>query len=265
MGKCGEGRMKVVILAGGLGTRISEESVIRPKPMVEIGPEPILWHIMKIYSSQGFNDFIICAGYKQNMIKDYFVSYLRSHIDIEVNFRGNDVKMLNEHKEEWKVKIIDTGLSTMTGGRIKRIEKYLDEHDFMLTYGDGLSDVNLKVLIESHKKSRKFLTVTAVQPKGRFGVLSIDKGEVLDFTEKPAGDGMWINGGFYVMNRGVFDYIEGDDSVWEQEPMKRLVNERKVNAYKHCGFWRPMDTMTDKRQLEEIWNSGKAPWKIWTD
>ena len=257
--------MKVVILAGGLGSRISEESTVKPKPMIEIGPEPILWHIMKIYSSQGFNDFIICGGYKQNMIKDYFISYLRNHIDIEVNFRGNDVKMLNEHKEEWNVKIIDTGLITMTGGRIKRIEKYIKEDDFMLTYGDGLSDINLKVLIESHRKSGKFLTVTAVQPKGRFGVLSIDKEEVIDFTEKPAGDGMWINGGFYVMNRGVFDYIEGDNTIWEQEPMKRLANERKVNAYKHYGFWRPMDTMTDKRQLEEIWNSGKAPWKIWID
>ena len=257
--------MKVVILAGGLGSRISEESTVKPKPMIEIGPEPILWHIMKIYSSQGFNDFIICGGYKQNMIKDYFISYLRNHIDIEVNFRGNDVKMLNEHKEEWNVKIIDTGLITMTGGRIKRIEKYIKEDDFMLTYGDGLSDINLKVLIESHRKSGKFLTVTAVQPKGRFGVLSIDKEEVIDFTEKPAGDGMWINGGFYVMNQSVFDYIEGDNTIWEQEPMKRLANERKVNAYKHYGFWRPMDTMTDKRQLEEIWNSGKAPWKIWID
>ena len=257
--------MQVVILAGGLGTRISEETTVKPKPMIEIGSEPILWHIMKIYSSHGFNDFIICAGYKQSMIKDYFVSYLRNHIDIEVDFFGNDVKMLNEHKEEWNVKIIDTGLITMTGGRIKRIEKYIKEDDFMLTYGDGLSDINLKVLIESHKKSRKFLTVTAVQPKGRFGVLSIDKEEVIDFTEKPAGDGMWINGGFYVMNQSVFDYIEGDNTIWEQEPMKRLVNERKVNAYKHYGFWRPMDTMTDKRQLEEIWNSGKAPWKIWID
>ena len=258
-------RLKVVILAGGLGSRISEESAIRPKPMVEIGQEPILWHIMKIYSTQGFRDFIICAGYKQNMIKDYFISYLRNHIDIEVNFRSNDVKILNEHRDQWNVKIIDTGLLTMTGGRIKRIEKYVDEGDFMLTYGDGLSDIDLKVLIESHKKSGKILTVTAVQPKGRFGVLNIDEGEVIDFTEKPAGDGMWINGGFYVMNPAVFDYIEGDYSIWEQDPMRRLVNERKVNAYKHYGFWRPMDTMTDKRQLEDIWNSGKAPWKIWRD
>lgn len=257
--------MKVVILAGGLGTRISEETTVKPKPMVEIGPEPILWHIMKIYSSQGFNDFIICAGYKQNMIKDYFVSYLRNHIDIEVDFRRNEVKMLNNHKEEWNVKVIDTGLLTMTGGRIKRIQKYVSDGDFMLTYGDGLSDVYLKMLLKSHKKSRKLLTVTAIQPKGRFGVLTIDNEEVVDFTEKPAGDGMWINGGFYVMNPGIFDYIEGDDTVWEQEPMKRLVSERKVNAYKHYGFWRPMDTMTDKRQLEDIWNSGLAPWKIWSD
>lgn len=257
--------MKVVILAGGLGTRLSEETIIRPKPMVEIGPEPILWHVMKIYSTQGFNDFIICGGYKQNLIKDYFVSYLRNHIDIEVDFRGNIVRILNDHKEEWNVKIIDTGLLTMTGGRIKRIQKYIDEDVFMLTYGDGLSDVNIKKLIDSHNASRKLLTVTAVQPKGRFGVLNIDKGEVVGFTEKPSGDGMWINGGFYVMNRDVFGYIGGDDTIWEQEPMKKLVNEGKVNAYKHYGFWRPMDTMTDKRQLEEIWNSGKAPWKIWSE
>ncbi len=257
--------MKVVILAGGLGTRISEETTVKPKPMVEVGPEPILWHIMKFYFAQGFNDFIICAGYKQNVIKDYFVSYLRNHIDVEVNFHSNDVKILNDHKEEWIVKVIDTGPLTMTGGRIKRVQKYIDDEDFMLTYGDGLSDVNLKKLIQSHKNSEKLLTVTAVQPKGRFGVLTIDKGEVVDFTEKPVGDGMWINGGFYVMNRSIFDYIEGDDTIWEQGPIKRLVNERKVNAYRHYGFWRPMDTMTDKRQLEEIWNSGKAPWKIWSD
>ena len=257
--------MKVVILAGGLGTRLSEETYLKPKPMVEIGSEPILWHIMKIYSTHGFNNFIVCAGYKQNMIKDYFVSYLRNHIDVEVNFRSNDVKILNDHKEEWNVKVIDTGPLTMTGGRIKRIQKYIDEEDFMMTYGDGLSDIDLKKLVQFHKKGGKLLTITAVRPKGRFGVLTIEKGEVVNFTEKPAGDGVWINGGFYVMNTGIFDYIEGDDTIWEQEPIKRLVNERKVNAYKHYGFWRPMDTMTDRRQLEEMWNSGKAPWKIWSD
>ena len=255
--------MQVVILAGGLGTRISEETVVKPKPMVEIGSEPILWHIMKLYSAQGFNDFIICAGYKQNMIKDYFISYLRNHIDIEVNLDENDVKILNNHRENWKVKIIDTGLLTMTGGRIKRIEKYIDGEEFMATYGDGLSDVDLHKLLESHHKSGKLLTVTAVQPKGRFGVLTIGNDEVTDFTEKPPGDGTWVNGGFYMMNRAVFNYIKDDATVWEGEPIRRLVQERKVNAYKHYGFWRPMDTMTDKRQLEEIWNSGNAPWKIW--
>ena len=252
-----------MILAGGLGTRLSEETTSKPKPMIEIGSEPILWHIMKIYSTYGFNDFIICAGYKQNVIKDYFVSYLRNHIDIEVNFRNNEVKMLNEHKDEWNVKVIDTGLLTMTGGRIKRIQNYIDEDEFMLTYGDGVSDIDLYSLVKSHENSGKLLTVTAIQPKGRFGVLAIDKGDVIDFTEKPPGDGMWINGGFYVMNKSIFDYIDGDYTIWEQEPMKKLVNERKVNAYKHYGFWRPMDTMTDKRQLEEIWNSGNAPWKMW--
>ena len=255
--------MKVVILAGGLGTRISEETVVKPKPMVEIGPEPILWHIMKLYSAQGFNDFIICAGYKQNMIKDYFISYLRNHIDIEINLEKNDVKILNEHKENWKVKIIDTGLLTMTGGRIKRIEKYIDGDEFMVTYGDGLSDVDIRKLLDSHHDSGKLLTVTAVQPKGRFGVLTIENDEVTDFTEKPPGDGTWVNGGFYVMKKRVLDYIESDETVWEGEPIRRLVQDKQVNAYKHYGFWRPMDTMTDKRQLEEIWNSGNAPWKIW--
>jgi len=257
--------MKVVILAGGLGTRLSEETIVKPKPMVEIGSEPILWHIMKIYSTQGFNDFIICAGYKQNIIKDYFISYLRNHVDIEVDLEKNDIKILNDHKENWKIKVIDTGLLTMTGGRIKRIEKYITEDEFMVTYGDGLSDVDLRKLLESHHNSGKVLTITAVQPRGRFGVLSIENDEVTDFTEKPPGDGSWVNGGFYVMNKAVFNYIEDDTTVWEGEPIRKLVQERKVNAYKHYGFWRAMDTMTDKRQLEEIWNSGRAPWKIWED
>ena len=255
--------MQVVILAGGLGTRISEETVVKPKPMVEIGPEPILWHIMKLYSAQGFNDFIICAGYKQNMIKDYFISYLRNHIDVEVNLEKNVVKVLNDHQENWKVKVIDTGLLTMTGGRIKRVGRYIDSDEFMVTYGDGLSDVNMRKLLDSHHNSGKLLTVTAVQPKGRFGVLTIENDEVSDFTEKPPGDGTWVNGGFYVMKKRVLDYIENDETVWEGEPIRRLVQENQVNAYKHYGFWRPMDTMTDKRQLEEIWKSGKAPWKVW--
>jgi len=257
--------MKVVILAGGLGTRLSEETIVKPKPMVEIGSEPILWHIMKIYSAQGFNDFIICAGYKQNLIKDYFISYLRNHVDVEVDLQKNEVKILNEHQGNWKVKVIDTGLLTMTGGRIKRIQKYLDEEEFMVTYGDGLSDIDLHKLLEHHHKSGKLLTLTAVQPKGRFGVLTIENNEVIDFTEKPPGDGMWINGGFYVMNKRVLNYIKGDETALEGEPIRMLVRERQVNACKHYGFWRAMDTMTDKRQLEEIWNSGKAPWKVWED
>jgi len=255
--------MKVVILAGGFGTRLSEETIVKPKPMVEIGPEPILWHIMKIYSTQGFNDFIICAGYKQNMIKDYFISYLTNHVDIEINLEKNKVKILNDHEGRWRVKIIDTGLFTMTGGRIKRIQRYIDEDEFMVTYGDGLSDIDLHKLLESHHKSGKLLTLTAVQPRGRFGILTIKGNDVTDFSEKPPGDGSWVNGGFYVMNKAVLDYIEDDNTVWEREPIRKLVQERKVNAYKHYGFWRAMDTMTDKRQLEEIWNSGKAPWKIW--
>jgi len=257
--------MKVVILAGGLGTRISEETVVKPKPMVEIGPEPILWHIMKLYSAQGFNDFIICAGYKQNMIKDYFISYLRNHVDIEVDLEKNDLKILNDHEENWKVKVIDTGLLTMTGGRIKRIERYITEDEFMITYGDGLSDIDLHKLLESHHTSGKLLTVTAVQPKGRFGVLTIESDEVTDFTEKPPGDGSWVNGGFYVINKAVFNYIKDDTTVFEGEPIRKLVQERKVNAYKHYGFWRAMDTMTDKRILEATWLEGKAEWKIWKD
>jgi len=257
--------MKVVILAGGLGTRLSEETIVKPKPMVEIGPEPILWHIMKIYSTQGFNDFIICAGYKQNMIKDYFISYLTNHVDVEVNLQKNEMKILNEHRVNWNIKIIDTGLLTMTGGRIKRVQRYIDEDEFMVTYGDGLSDVDFHKLLESHHKSGKLLTLTAVQPKGRFGVLTIVNNEVTDFTEKPPGDGMWVNGGFYVMNKAVLNYIEGDETALEGEPIRKLVQEREVNAYKHYGFWRAMDTMTDKRQLDELWNSGKAPWRIWDE
>lgn len=257
--------MKVVILAGGLGTRISEETGVKPKPMVEIGPEPILWHIMKTYSFYGFNDFIICAGYKQNIIKDYFVSYLRNHIDIEVNLEKNTVSILNDHKENWNVKVIDTGYMTMTGGRIKQIEKYVNDKTFMLTYGDGLADININSLLESHKKSGKSLTISAVQPKGRFGILAMDGGSVKEFNEKPAGDNNWINGGYYVMNHDIFNYITGDSTVWEEEPIRKLVEEDKVNAFKHNGFWKPMDTMTDKKQLEEIWYKGNAPWKVWRD
>ncbi len=259
--------MKVVILAGGLGTRLSEETTLKPKPMIEIGHEPILWHLMKIYSTQGFNDFVICGGYKQSMIKDYFLRYLTNHVDIRLDFQKNDLEVLGTHPDPWKVTIVDTGLNTMTGGRIKRIKKYVEsEETFLLTYGDGLSDVSLDKLIRTHKKSGKAVTVTAVQPVGRFGALTIDSSDsVVGFTEKPPGDGMWINGGFYAMQPNIFDYISGDDSIWEREPMDCLTSDNKVGVYRHLGFWRPMDTMTDKRQLDELWSSGRAPWKIWSD
>ncbi|MEM0134548.1 MAG: glucose-1-phosphate cytidylyltransferase [Thermoplasmatales archaeon] len=256
--------MKVVILAGGLGTRISEETTIRPKPMVEIGDEPILWHIMKIYSSQGFSDFIICAGYKQHMIKDYFVNYMHNHVDVEVDLGKKQTKVLGEHLEDWKITIVDTGKFTMTGGRIKRISKYVNNEAFMLTYGDGLANIDLKALLEAHTSSKSFVTVTAVQPKGRFGSLEINgSGQVVKFQEKPPGDGFWVNGGYYVMEPEIFNFIEDDQTVWEDKPMSQLAAQGKLNSYKHHGFWRPMDTMTDKRNLEEMWNSGNAPWKIW--
>lgn len=258
--------MKVVILAGGLGTRISEETAVRPKPMVEIGDEPILWHIMKIYSAQGFSDFIICAGYKQHIIKDYFVNYLHNHVDMEIDLRKKQTKVLSDRVEKWKITIVDTGKFTMTGGRIKRISKYVGDETFMLTYGDGLSDIDLMSLLNSHNSSKAYATVTAVQPKGRFGSLEInDSGRVVKFQEKLPGDGFWINGGYYVMEPAVFDFIDGDQTVWEDKPMAHLASSGKLNSYKHLGFWKPMDTMTDKRNLEEMWNTGKAPWKVWDD
>lgn len=257
--------MKVVILAGGLGTRLSEETVVKPKPMVEIGPEPILWHIMKIYSHFGFNDFIICGGYKQEIIKQYFNSYIISHSTVKFTFSPAGTAVLDPPKENWNVTIVDTGYSTMTGGRIKRIRKFVEgEGGFMVTYGDGLANIDVGKLLEYHKNKRKTVTVTAVQPKGRFGILEINNdGMVTSFREKPAGDGMWINGGFYVMEDEVFDYIEGDDTVWEGAPMAQLCEERKIAAYVHRGFWSSMDTMTDKRNLESMWNYGSVPWKVW--
>ena len=256
--------MKVVILAGGLGTRISEETHLKPKPMVEIGDEPILWHIMKIYSSQGFSDFIICAGYKQHIIKDYFVNYLHNHVDIEVNFKEGKTKILGDHVEDWNVRVVDTGKDTMTGGRIKRISKYVGNEPFMLTYGDGLADIDLKSLIDTHNASGAYVTITAVQPKGRFGSLDINQeGKVDKFQEKPPGDGFWVNGGYYIMTPRVFDYIEGDQTVWEDKPMSGLAIEGRLNSYKHYGFWKPMDTLSDKRILEDLWRDGNAPWKVW--
>jgi glucose-1-phosphate cytidylyltransferase len=257
--------MKVVILAGGAGTRISEETDLRPKPMVEIGGKPILWHILKIYSYFGFNDFIICLGYKGYQIKEYFANYFLHQCDVTFDFGNSDKRIVHSHKAEpWKVTLIDTGLNTMTGGRIKRVEKYLDNETFMLTYGDGVSDISLKHLLSFHRAHGKFATVTSVQPSGRFGALNLDDDDkVVAFLEKPKGDGAWINGGFFVLEPEIFDYIEGDATIWERDPLEHLARDKQLMAYKHDGFWKPMDTLRDKIELESLWNSSKAPWKAW--
>lgn len=261
--------MKVVILAGGKGTRISEESYIRPKPMIELGDMPILWHIMKIYSAYGYNEFIICCGYKGYMIKEYFADYFLHMSDITFDF-ANDNKMIihNNVAEPWKVTLIDTGAETQTGYRIKHIQPYIPEGEsFMLTYGDGVSDVDIDKLLECHQASRKLATITAVQPSGKFGMLNItENGTIAEFLEKPQGDGGWINGGYMVLDFGVFDYLSDDeDLVFEQEPLEQLARDRELNAYKHSGFWKPMDTMRDRDQLNTMWRKKKAPWKIWED
>ena len=257
--------MKVVILAGGLGTRLSEETTLKPKPMVELGDEPILWHIMKAYYSYGFYEFIICAGYKQSIIKDYFASYVNNHSSIEVSIKENRVKIIDPPLEDWIVKVVDTGLNTMTGGRIKRIERFVNYGDsFFLTYGDGLSNIDLKDLLSFHNKHRPIITVTAVQPPGRFGALKLGgNGVVSEFLEKPKGDNNWVNAGYYVVDRSIFDFIAGDDTIFEREPLETIARNRAMRAYLHHGFWRSMDTMTDKRQLEELWKTERAPWKIW--
>ncbi len=257
--------MKVVILAGGFGTRISEESDLKPKPMIEIGGKPILWHIMKIYSHYGFNDFIICCGYKGYVIKDYFHHYYMHQADMTIDLGKNTVEYHNSQSEPWRVTLVDTGLNTMTGGRIKRIESFIGKETFMLTYGDGVGDVNISALLEFHKKSKKHVTLTAVQPSGKFGALEINQHhEVISFKEKPKGDGAWINGGFFVCESGIFDYIRsGDETIWERQPLEDLSRDGQLGAYKHEGFWQPMDTLRDKNELERLWASGKAPWKVW--
>jgi glucose-1-phosphate cytidylyltransferase len=256
--------MKVVILAGGLGTRLSEETVVKPKPMVEIGGRPILWHIMKIYSSYGFNDFIICLGYKGYMIKEYFSNYFLHMSDVTFDMENNSMEIHQKHVEPWKVTLVDTGQETSTGGRIKRVREYVDGQTFMVTYGDGIADVDICELIEYHQKNQRLATLTAVQPPGRFGLADINtNNEVQSFNEKPVGDGNWINGGFFVLQPQVFDYIDGDHIIWEREPMETLAAEKQLIAYKHYGFWRPMDTLRDKILLEGLWNSKKAPWKVW--
>lgn len=257
--------MKVVILAGGRGTRISEETEVLPKPMVEIGGKPVIWHIMKLYSHYGFNDFIICLGYRGYMIKEYFSHYFMHMSDVTIDLSKNKTEIHTTASEPWKITLVDTGLETMTGGRLKRVKKYLGNQAFLLTYGDGLSDINIKKLVQFHKKNKKLATLTAIQNTGRFGILNIDSGnEVSSFLEKPKGEGGWINGGFFVLEPEIFSFIENDDTVvWEREPLENLARQGKLCAYKHTGFWSCMDTLRDKINFERIWQSGTAPWKVW--
>lgn len=257
--------MKAVILAGGYGTRISEESGIRPKPMVELGGRPILWHIMKIYHKYGINDFIICAGYKSHAIKEYFANYTLYNSDVTFDLKNHTQITHKNGAEPWKVTVVETGEKTMTGGRLKRVKDYIGNETFLCTYGDGVSDVNITDTIDFHKKHGGIGTVIAVQPPGRFGVFSLSEGnaQISSFREKPNGDGAWINGGFMVLQPQVFDYIEGDDTVFEQEPMENLAKDGQLTAYKHTGFWQCMDTLRDKMVLEGIWQKGNAPWKVW--
>ena len=257
--------MKVVILAGGLGTRLGEETAVRPKPMVEIGGKPILWHIMKIYSFYGYNEFVILTGYKHEIIKNYFLNYRFYNSDLTIDLATNNIEILSNAAEDWKVSVIYTGEHTLTGGRIGRIKEFIGNESFMLTYGDGVSDVNIGELVKFHESHGCFCSMTVIQPEGRFGVVKVDdNNSILSFQEKPKNTDSWINGGFFVCQPKVFDYItEGDLTVWEQTPLRSLANEKQLMAYKHDGFWRPMDMLKDKEELNKIWNSGHAPWKVW--
>jgi len=254
--------MKAVILAGGLGTRISEESTLRPKPMIEIGGMPILWHILKMYSAHGINDFVICCGYKGYMIKEYFANYFLHMSDVTIDMSHNSIEVHQKKAEPWKITLIDTGENTQTGGRLKRVADYLDD-DFCMTYGDGVGSVDIAASIAFHKQHGKLATMTAVQPPGRFGALEIDGTTVKAFIEKPQGDGGWINGGFFVLNPKVLDLIASDATLWEKEPLESLAQQGQLESFFHSGFWRPMDTLRDKTTLEDLWASGKAPWKSW--
>lgn len=256
--------MKAVILAGGLGTRLSEETSTRPKPMVEIGGKPILWHIMKMYSAHGINDFIICCGYKGYVIKEYFANYFLHMSDVTFDMRNNTMKVHDKRAEAWNVTLVDTGDDSMTGGRLRRVAEYVkDEESFCFTYGDGVGDIDIAQTIKFHKQHGKAATLTATYPPGRFGALDIRRGQVLNFKEKPKGDGAMINGGFFVLKPSVLKYITGDASVWEQEPLMSLASDEQLMAFEHQGFWQPMDTLRDKHLLEDLWMSGKAPWKTW--
>ena len=255
--------MKAVILAGGLGTRLSEETETRPKPMIEIGGKPILWHIMKIYSAHGVNEFVVCLGYRGYMLKEYFANYHLHETDVTFDIGQNSMEVHHRRAEPWRVTLVDTGTETMTGGRLRRVADYIGDETFCMTYGDGVSDVNIRRLVDFHTASGRLATLTAVRPPGRFGALELDEAKVVAFQEKPVGDACWINGGFFVLSPAVLDLIAGDDTAWEQEPLERLAREGQLAAYRHDGFWQPMDTLRDKRQLEELWRAGRAPWKTW--
>ena len=255
--------MKAVILAGGLGTRISEESHLRPKPMIEIGGKPVLWHIMKIFSAHGINDFVICLGYRGYVIKEYFANYFLHTSDVTFDLGANAMQIHRSGAETWRVTLVDTGEATMTGGRLKAAARHIGRQDFFFTYGDGVADIDIGKLVAQHRKSRKLATVTAVQQPGRWGVLELKANAVTGFAEKPKADGSWVNGGYFVLSPKVLDYIDGPATVWEREPLERLAAEGKLGAYRHHGFWHPMDTMRDKTLLEELWQSGDVPWRVW--
>ena len=264
MAKTSSNGMQAVILAGGLGTRISEESALRPKPMIEIGGKPILWHILKIYGHHGIRDFVICLGYKGYVIKEYFANYFLHTSNVTFDIKNNRMEVHHNHAEPWRVTLVDTGESTMTGGRIKRVKDYITSDDFCLTYGDGVSDVDVPAVIALHKKTRALATLTAVQAPGRFGVLDLDSERVAKFREKVPGDAGWINGGFFVVNKKALDAVAGDDISWEVQPLQKLARQKKLAAYRHTGFWQAMDTLRDKTHLESLWSSGDAPWKVWS-
>jgi glucose-1-phosphate cytidylyltransferase len=255
--------MKAVILAGGLGTRLAEETSVRPKPMVEIGGKPVLWHILKLYSHHGINDFIICLGYKGYVIKEYFANYFLHMSDVTFDLTQNRMEVRHQHCEPWRVTLVDTGDHTQTGGRLKRVAEYLDDGTFCMTYGDGVSNVDVSSLVEFHQKQKRLATLTAVQPAGRFGAIDIVDKRITRFEEKPQGDGSWINGGFFVLEPEVLKYIDGDQAIWERDPIEGLARDHQLSAYTHEGFWQPMDTLRDKIKLDDLWQANQAPWKVW--